>query len=275
MIQLNFHQTFPPTLLYVGRLMELAARCGDRPMNKEEISAETGIPTGKNAGKVVPHIHYGILMGALAELPDENKGGYVLRLTTLGKLLFREDSALREQVSQLLCHVRMTSPATGAPLWTAMMREILPKYLSGIEECVLEDELKKKFSAGVKVGPVYSTYQSSFDAFSILEVQGVGKRRKTRLLSLPFQKDLKYVYAYCLLYEWEQLFSTRNEISAEEMKALRFGQTFGWNAQREFEILEQLNEIGVVGLNRQLYPFTVVRKMNSEEVGNKLFSLLL
>ena len=38
MIQLNFHQTFPPTLVYIGRILELAIRSKQRPMTKEEIS---------------------------------------------------------------------------------------------------------------------------------------------------------------------------------------------------------------------------------------------
>lgn len=214
-------------------------------------------------------------MGLLEELPRAKNGCYMLQATELGMRLYREDPALRESVTQLLCHIRLTSPQSGAPLWATMMRSILPAYSSGIEEHILDDELKKRFSTAVRTGPVYSTYQTSFDAFCLLEVQGHAEKRQTRLLSLPYQREQMFAYGYCLLYEWEQTFANRTEISAEEVKVLCFGHTFGWSAQREFEMLEQLVECGLIHLNRQLHPFTVIRKNSAREVGEKLYSLLL
>ena len=60
---LNFHQTFPPNLEYLSRLLEITDMTDD--LTKEEISEITGIPTGKSSGKVEPHVEYGIYMGLL------------------------------------------------------------------------------------------------------------------------------------------------------------------------------------------------------------------
>lgn len=57
----NFHKTFSPQDSYITKILELAKE--NFIGSKEEISEETGIPTGKTSGKVVPHILYTQYMG--------------------------------------------------------------------------------------------------------------------------------------------------------------------------------------------------------------------
>ena len=52
----NFHKTFSPQDSYITKILDLAK--DNYTGTKEEISEETGIPTGKTSGKVVPHILY-------------------------------------------------------------------------------------------------------------------------------------------------------------------------------------------------------------------------
>ncbi len=58
---LNFHETFAPEREHLGRLLRLADHMPF--LTKEEVFAETGIPTGASSGKVVPHIKYAEYMG--------------------------------------------------------------------------------------------------------------------------------------------------------------------------------------------------------------------
>jgi hypothetical protein len=269
MKSLNFHQTFPPTLAYIGRLLDLAAR--EAVLTKEEISAETGIPTGKSTGKVEPHIDYSVLMGLIRDMPKNKEGKFQLILTPLGGEIVHEDRGFTETVTQLICHVRLTSPKTGADLWNAIIRDILPQHRNGVSSLVLEDELKKKFGPKVKMGPFFSTYRESFSAFTLIDRTDDG----VVVVPLPYQRDLTFVYAYALIYEWEKTFPDRDEISANDLKELRFGCTFGWSPQAEFEVLEHLNEMSIIRMNRQLSPFTLTRQKNSLDMIRALYSLLI
>lgn len=267
MKSLNFHQTFPPTLEYFSRLFDVA-NVGV-PMTKEEISFATGIPTGKSSGKVEPHIEYAVYMGLLKE--EALVGGkYTLKCTALGNEIRKQDPGFREALTQMICHVRLTSPTTGAQLWSTIIRDILPKYKNGLQDNVLEDELGKRISGSIKTGPFYSTYRDSFDLLKLL----TWEQQKTSIVPQPLINDFGYVYAYALFYEWEKIFPLNDEISADELEKLKFASVFGWNAQRQYVALEHLAELGVIKLNRQLSPFTIFKLTTSDNLITRLYSLL-
>ena len=138
---LNFHQTFPPSADALSRLL---ADCPmGEPLTKEEISACTGIPTGKSSGKVEPHIAYAEYMGLLKDKRTDGK--HFLTLTPLGQTILTQDPGFQETVTLLVCHFRLTSPFGGAPLWSGMFRRILSRYPSGVSDALLRDELEREF----------------------------------------------------------------------------------------------------------------------------------
>lgn len=267
MRNLNFHQTFPPTLEYFSRLFDVVNN--GIPMTKEEISSATGIPTGKSSGKVEPHIDYAVYMGLLEEEAPVG-GKYSLRCTPLGNEIRKQDPGFREALTQLICHVRLTSPTTGAQLWSMIIRDILPKYKNGLKDNILEDEIRKMISGTIKTGPFYSTYRDSFDLLKLL----IREQQTTSIVPQPLINDFGYVYSYALIYEWEKIFPTDNEISADELERLKFSGAFGWDAQRQYVALEHLAELGVIRLNRQLSPFTIYKLTTSDKLIAKLYSLL-
>ena len=73
----NFHKTFSPQDSYLAKILELAVN--GYSGTKEDISAVTGIPTGKTSGKVIPHILYAYYMGLIKY--QLNKGIYSLNVT--------------------------------------------------------------------------------------------------------------------------------------------------------------------------------------------------
>ena len=77
---INFHNTFPPDVNYLSRLLSYADGVVRSP---DTISQMTGIPQGKSTGKVNPHLYYLMLMGLLQE--DR------ATLTPLGRLVRSED----------------------------------------------------------------------------------------------------------------------------------------------------------------------------------------
>lgn len=271
MSKVNFHQTFPPTLEYLSRLIEITDMTDE--LSKAEISEITGIPTGKSSGKVEPHIDYAIYMGLLENISNK-RGKYKLIRTKLGSIIMREDLGLREEVTQLLCHVRLTSPATGAFLWSLLIRDILPKYPNGIKYLLLEDELKKQsvFSTpkAVNMGPFYTTYEEGFETFNLIA------KTKDILKIIPqiFKNELLFVYAYALLYEWEQSFPQNNELTADQLSTLKFAATFGFGDTLTYKVLEKLSEKGIIRINGQLSPFTIIKNASSDAMVEKAYSLL-
>ncbi|WMJ22917.1 hypothetical protein RBG61_13130 [Paludicola sp. MB14-C6] len=271
MNNVNFHQTFPVTLEYISRILEITDMCAE--MSKEEISELTGIPTGKSSGKVEPHISYAIYMGLVTDVSKES-GKYKLIRTELGNAIVREDIGIREEVSQLLCHSRLSSPSTGALLWSTIIKKIMPNYPNGIKLMLLEDMLKKQSSFSgkktINISPFYTTYQKSLDSLNLFE-----KSKETlQLVPHKNKSELIYVYAYTLLYEWEQTYPQHNEITADQLFSLGIGATFGFADSVIYQVLEQLSEIGVIRINGQLSPFTVIKNTTSDIMIEKVYSLL-
>ena len=268
MRSLNFHQTFPPAFEHIGRLLELADK--GITLDKYEISDATGIPTGKSTGKVEPHIDYAIMMGLLKDLPKE-KQKYTLEKTELGREILLQDMGINEEVSQLLSHIHLTSKVTGAFLWWNIVRDILPRYRGDVLNTVFSDELLKRYDKPVNTGPFFSSYKNSFTSFKLINQEN----DRLRSFSLRYNPDLRYVYAYALLYEWECLYEFRNEISSIELEELKFSTIFAWNNESEFEALQVIADLGIIRLNRQLVPYTITRLRKSNEIIPLLYSLLL
>jgi len=270
MSALNFHQTFPPTLEYLSRLLEITDMVDE--LTKEEISEITGIPTGKSSGKVVPHICYAIYMGLVSNI-SESKSKYRLICTPLGIVIKSQDIGFREEISQLLCHIRLASHTTGALLWSTIIRDVLPCYPNGIKPILLEDELRKRPQFGdgkISTGAFFSTYKKSFESFNLLS-----KGKDTlNIIQQGCKNELLYVYAYTLLYEWEQMYPNNSEISSVELEGLKFASAFGFNQTIVNQILAQISEKNLIKINGQLSPFTVIKTTKSEDILSLLYSLL-
>lgn len=271
MSSINFHQTFPPTLEYISRLLELPEETND--LSKEEISQLTGIPTGKSSGKVEPHIFYSMYMGLIDNKSTE-RGKYNLKTTKLGNQIIKEDLGIHEEVTQLLCHIRLTSPSTGAFLWRLLIRDILPNYFNGTSLLIIEDELKKQSSLtkvkSINLSPFYSTYEDSFDAFKLIS----RSKNQIMVISQTYKSELIFVYSYALLYEWENVYIQYNEITADQFSKLRFAAAFGFSETTTYSVLERIAERGIISINGQLSPFTIIKNATSDEMINQAYSLL-
>jgi hypothetical protein len=257
-------------LEHISKLLKIST--GDGSYTKEELSAITGIPTGKSSGKVVPAIHYAKYTGMIDFVRRDNK--YTLNRTQLGDTIFMEDNTLSERLTQLLCHAMLVS-STGATLWNAIFKKILSQSHGEINISLLKSSVKSVLDTNIEVdlSPFNSCYQKTFSGLNLLSFD------KNLLKLQPFNggiadDDYIYVYAYVLLHEWEN-FYTENEITATMFDDLNFWATFGWNKSKEYAVLEQLSELGIVKFNRQLTPYTLLKLCDSQSIIDKIYSLLL
>lgn len=264
--RLNFHQTFPPSAEYILRLLEI---CGsNEALSKEDISERTGIPTGKSSGKVEPNICYAEYMGLLAD--TRNEGKHILSLTPLGEEVLQQDPGFQEKVTTAICHVRLSSPYYGASLWKVLFKDIIPLYQGEIGNNVLADELNKHFEKAVKTGPLFSAYEGMLKNLNLIRkgTQGIVLNRQ------KIDKELLFVYAYALLYEWNYTYHNQPEITEDEVLRLGIHSTFLLSRESFYGVLEQIAEKGIIRFNRQLSPFTLIRLHSAEDVIPLLYSEL-
>lgn len=257
----NFHQTFPPTPAYIGRILSVA---NGEKRSAREVSDLTGIPQGESSGKVVPHLKYAAYMGLIE--PDVT----VPTLTPLGEVVLEEDMSCSEELTQWLLHSNLSS-CTGAPMWHFFVRDLLHNNRDGISTEYLASQMQYKFG-NAKYAPVITTY-NEFSAFDYIEVEK--SSGSIKLIPQRVQREMLYVYGYEMLREWEIVYPETPEITADELGHLACSTCLGLTENHWFEVLEQLATKGVCRINKQLSPFTVVRLTNSESLVSKLYSLLI
>lgn len=268
-LNINFHQTFKPEKQYIGDILNVANMAA--PLSVQDISAYTGIPNGKSSGKVEPHIHYARYMGLIES--EKKDGKYLLTRTKLGEIVYGEDPGLQEYLSVLLCHSMMLRKKNGADMWNAVFHKILPQYHMGIKKDLLIKELSILVNGKVNkknFAPFIGSYEDMFSSIGILLVE----TENIDMTMLQFNKEYVFLYAYILFEYWDEIFSSQDEISSIQLEELNFGKTFGWDEQYEYNVLEHLSDKGIVRLNRQLVPFTILRLVDKDTVMEKIYSEL-
>jgi hypothetical protein len=250
---------------------------GKRELTKEQISEATGIPTGESSGKVEPHILYGAYMNLLILNKTGNK--YRLEKTDIGEIIHKEDPSIIEEISLFLCHYYLTSVNYGADMWCFIVRNILSKYNNRASESVIMEELKNRYKkSNIKLTPFIKSYEESFSRLSVIKIDDNQNQNSDRTLILSpakYQNDCLFLYAYTLLDEWEKSFGARSEVVISDISnILKWGKAFGWDPITEFNVLEKIAEKGIIKINKQLSPATVVKISDSISIRSKIYSLL-
>lgn len=264
---LNFHQTFPPDVNMISRL--LTSDVFEVALTKEEISQRTGIPTGKSSGKVEPHIKYAEYMGLLQDSFKDGK--HTLIMTPLGRAICSEDPSLTEKVSILTCYLRITSLNGGAPLWETIIAEILPRNRFQITEPALRDTLLKETDVAINFGPFFSSFDDAF--FSSLQILDRSKDA-IRIIKQRYDSEMIFSYTYAFFREWEFRYPDRDELTADEIEKFLLPGVLGWQSQDFYSIMEYMQEKKLLVFNRQLVPYTITRFFNSEAIIPRLYDEL-
>ena len=263
----NFHKTFSPQDSYITKILELAQ--DGYTGSKEEISKETGIPTGKTSGKVVPHILYAQYMGLTTHMLS--KGKYTLELTDLGKMILENDKYLFEDITRLICHYNICDEDTGAYLWSFLYNR-LPIML---DENMSEEAMKKKykdfFMVKTDIGALKKSY-SNGGFFALLNLLDFSEG--IRINSAYYKVERLYVYAYALFSSWDRKYHETPEITADQIIAMKWNKRFGFDEDEMLLALEQMEGKQLLRLNKQLIPYTIIRNVNTADVLPHLYELL-
>lgn len=270
--QLKFHETFQPEANYITSILELAEI--NFRGTKFEISDETGIPTGKQKGKVEPSIKYAAFMGLISF--DLEKGVYSLRLTDLGGEVFAQDKYLHEDLTKWLCHYGISRPNLGAAQWAYISHDTHCGYTQSVSSEHVLKKANQEFELNISFEEMFGVVKRSYmDGFfsSLNYLEWDETLSFTEHMEAP---ELTYVYAYALFDSWDHLLPSRHEITMTEIEeVLGLGKVFGLPPGELTCVLDSLVDEGLVIVNRQLFPASVVRTAETKELISDLYSRLL
>lgn len=268
---LNFHQTFAPETESISRILSLA-NCDLGFLTKEEISAQTTIPTGKSSGKVEPHIYYAAAMNLITFTKDSGK--YKLELTDIGRVVLLEDPYLIENLTILLLHTLLVDKYSPATLWSFLFNEFFPQVLKSFNSSQIQSIVTRKFESNVNLSPFRTCYTSdlSFGSLRLLRIEN----QVYFLNPHKLKKEFLYVYSFVLLNKWENILSAQTEITIDEaINTLNFGKAYLWDETQIRDALDLMQDEGLIKINGQLSPITIIKNQNSEHCLINLYSLLI
>lgn len=228
----------------------------------DELSGLTGIPQGKVSGKVLPHLLYMVQMGLL----DEDRA----TLSALGNLVYQEDPACRELITQWILHSNLTS-ANGADMWHFVYRELLPANGGCISKAFLATKMAERYGEKTRFAVIESCYNKGLADLMYINSSDKSLAVQTQRI----QRDMLYVYAYDMLREWDVLYTLETEITAEQLLKLQCAACFGLTDMDWFSVLEMMSMKGLIRLNRQLTPYTVIRLTSTQDAMKRIYSLLI
>lgn len=269
----NFHQTFQPEPEYISSILNLAR--DEEVLTVKEISTVTGIPTGESSGKVEPHILYASFMGLINY--EKKDGKYQLSQTRLGNCVYHEDRGLQETLTILLCHTMLNRRKLGAYLWSFIFHDIFPYYEEGLTFSKLLSILDSKFTGKVNTknfAPFKASYENIFNRLDLIQKDSDSNEAIITLKAQRYNSEFIYLYAYVLYEYWDLLFANQDEITSEQIETIGFRHPFGWSKEDEYKVLEHLAEKGIIRMNRQLIPYTVVKLKQKNDLIEKLYSEL-
>lgn len=273
--QLQFHETFQPEPVYLAKLLALASE--NYVGNKYEISEKTGIPTGKQKGKVEPHIKFSAYMGLINYTCE--KGVYSLSLPPIGDEIYSQDPFLHEQLSKWLCHYNIVRREKGAPQWSFWANTVHQGFIQSISSERVMEQFRKQFDGNLSYEEIFGVMRRSYleGFFKELEYLSINETNK----SLSFHEnsardELLYAYAYAMMDSWEYILPEKKEITLFELlEDLSFGKIFGLADDTVNELLDDMSGEGIISVNRQLFPTTIIKTTSSNELIAKLYSRLL
>ncbi len=271
--QLKFHETFQPELNYISKIVSCAA--DNFEGDKFLISDKTGIPTGKQKGKVEPTIKYARFMGLIDYSVE--RGVYKLNLTNLGNEIFVQDKYLHENLTKWLCHYGITSNISGAAQWAFLIHQAHEGFVRTVTSDHLLSLANKVFGVDMGFEELFGVVKRSYNdgCFSLLSYLE-WEDNTIRFLEHKERQELIFAYAYALLNSWETIFSDKNEITMTELKnSIGINRIFGFNESELEEMLETFSNEGILSINRQLYPATFIRTSHSANIIPALYSRLL
>lgn len=176
-----------------------------------------------------------------------------------------------------MLHYCITRGKNGAPQWSYLVHRINDRFNTEISTNHISSLIQKDFcvnssdaSKGISV--VKNCYISG--ALSNLQYLEWEDKLRFREQSEDFQ--YQYLYACALLDAWDYAFPDKKKLTLPDViDVLRYGKVFGFNDDELDSVLSTMADNGMISINRQLFPVTIIRTALAKEAMEKLYSSLM
>lgn len=262
-MSLTFHQTFTLDCENISKLLSVVR---ERPgASNGDIAEATGIGVGRDdrQGKVQPTIDYATYCGLIAS--DADGGHRILRLTSLGELVFEHDDILKKPISQWVMHYNLSREGGEAEAWSSFVHRFLP-FRERFERSSLETHLQEAFGERAKVKSINPTVLLNCytDTNALGKIRLLTERpKKTYERRQPYIPNA-YVVGYVLAEVWEARHIGRTGLDPNDLLDQgHLVSSLGLKATDLQFWLDNLSSTGAITQMREAPPYQIVRRWNS------------
>lgn len=274
-LPVNFHQTFIPEKRYISSLLRYAA--DNQQGTMQDMALSTNIPMGNSSGKMPAIFNYSQGMG-LIDVDGDGKSAIKRPvLTTLGRTVLLEDPNLTEELTQWIAHFNLCRSCCGAEIWFLTFAQAYDTlgmtFLKDDLDTFLNRVIGKKTNKSL-IGPLLTMYEepASFQSSQILSVsENMIKRSPSPVLE-------GFITSYCAIFLslFETHFPNARQVTISDFEDRTFWKRIsGWNSQQHELVLEMLQRRGAVDIDRQMQPWIITRKSDSNSFWRKIYDDLV
>jgi len=271
----NFHKTFVPERQYINAMLRFAA--SGQAGNYQEISAVTGIPTGKSSGKVPAILDYCRGMGLIKLAGNARSAEKRPELTPFGRIVFLEDPHLKERVTQWIAHLNLCGVLTGADAWYQTF--FAGNQVLGMRflRSMLEEHLSLVYNSNRKgiIGPIIRMYEdeAAFHACGALSEDAAGSVVRQ---PAPIAEEFGFAYGAWILQLVADHFPKASQITLTDLDRQAGWKSIpGWNIDESHRVIDMLERKGIVAVDRQMNPWIIRPRAAAGEIWERMYEDLI
>ncbi len=270
----NFHRTFIPERQYINAMLRFAA--SGQAGNYQDISAVTGIPTGKSSGKVPAILDYCRGMGLIQLAGNVRSAVKRPELTPFGRIVFLEDPHLKERVTQWIAHLNLCGVLTGADAWYQTFFAGNQVLGMRFQRSMLEEHLSLVYNSKRRgiIGPIIRMYEdeAAFHTCGVLsEDTDIVVRQPA-----PIAEEFGLAYGAWILQLIADHFPKANQITLTELDHKAGWKSIpGWNIGESHRAIDLLERKGIVAVDRQMNPWIIRPRAAAGETWGRIYEDLI
>lgn len=242
----NFNLTFEPDRLGLSSLLIFIKK--NKNSSVDEIVQETGIPSGKSSGKVIPFLQY---LSAMRLINYEGSmKNLSFSLTKLGEIVLVEDPLMTMNITQWILHANMCNANYGSDIWLSFFDNWKSFESREVNRVARNNNIERK-----KYTPMLNMYlnDNCFAYAKIIKSDRTGKYFSR--LEAPLILEYIPMFGAVCIYLMDSMFSTKTQISIEEFEEkTKFSNVFGWNLDNQELVYEKIASLGFIKINSLVSP---------------------